>query len=76
MVTVTGAHLTPQGDAVMVNGLVDGVETSILASDVTIDGTPFDGRVSSLAGPLEDIRCFKCDCRGRTCLCVPIVCPK
>ncbi len=72
-VTLTSARLTHQGDSITVSGLVDGVETSFEASEVTVDGVPVDSRVLSLEDPVQ---CFVCVCRGASCKCIQVQCPK
>jgi PBP1b-binding outer membrane lipoprotein LpoB len=74
-ITLTAAHITHDGTSVLVTGLVDGVESSVLATDVTIDGVAVSRDVSSAISPADDTTCFVCVCQGGSCRCRQVPCP-
>lgn len=74
VITLAGAHLVRDGDSVLVTGQVDGVEMSVRATELTIDGvaSSFDG--ASVVGTNAK-ECYFCVCDGGRCTCKPARCP-
>lgn len=73
-ITLTAAHLTHDGDSVLVTGLVDGVEMSVRAMELTIDGVaPSPSGASVVATNAKE--CFFCVCDGASCICKRARCP-
>ena len=70
-VVLTRADIAHEGDSVVVTGLVDGVETSVVASDVTLDGTVPVEEIGPATGSLQ---CVICVCGPRTCVCRRVPC--
>jgi len=75
-VTLTSAHVTQDGDQITVSGLDHGVESSFLASKVTIDGVDFTDKASSVEGSDPHfVTCYVCVCSGNSCVCTEVACP-
>jgi hypothetical protein len=68
-VELTNAKISQVGESLVATGLVDGVETSVVASDVTVDG---DSDISD-----ETTSCYLCRCEGSwwNCPCKKVPCP-
>lgn len=67
-VTLTKAHITPEGELTRVTGLSNGVETSVLVPKVTFERS-FVGD-----GESNILQCYKCICDENVCLCWPVDC--
>jgi hypothetical protein len=70
-IVVTDPRVSNDGTSLTVTGLVDGIEASVAATEVTVDGVAVPGPVLNVDCQQE---CWLCDCSEKDCSCTPVPC--